>query len=168
MAEHGAGADSELERLARLERQNHRLRRLLVASAAVAVLALVAPAALHAQAKSRARAVIDGDKLVLRNADGQTVGFFGVDRNGFANLGFLDRKGNVRSSMGMDEHGNPALVLLDPQGNVRVTMAQSGETAAFLMFDRNKVVRLTSTVEADGTANFGLRDDKGEETWKPQ
>lgn len=167
MTEQDAATDGVTERLARLERQNRRLRWLFVAVAAAALSALVAPAAIQAAGKP-GKVAIEGDKLVLRNGDGKTVGFFGIDRDGYASLGFLDKNAKLRSTIGMDAEGNPAFVLLDGQANVRVTLAQSGQTAAFLLFDKEKTPRLTATIEADGSTNFGLVDAKGKESWKAQ
>jgi hypothetical protein len=159
-----------MRRIERIERQNRTLRRFVTTLAVLGVVGAVGLTTYEAASQQqqatpgRGRAVVEGDRFVLRNAEGRLVGAFGVNSEGTANLILLDKTEKVRATIGVNANGDPAFVFLTQAGKQRLTMADTASGPAMILMDKDEKVR--TVVAVDGEAGvFQIIDPNGNATW---
>jgi hypothetical protein len=138
----GSPAGKIEQRVARLERENRRLRFAVVAAllawGAVFLVGQAAPRkddAAPAVVKARAFRVVDGS--------GVPRAAFGANPDGVPYLTLSDAKGQVRATLYLADDGRPALSLNDRSGNPRAAIGLERTETGFIAFS----------------------DDKGKQTW---
>jgi hypothetical protein len=142
------------ERLARLERENRRIKLL----AGIAVLVLAGFALIGPSPESNENRA---ERFLLTDAAGKTRASLGVTAEG-PELLFLDENNRSRSSIGATADG-ARFRLFDAQGRVRARLAagQKGTELSFL--DSTGIARagLVLTAGLSGTPTLDLRDRTG-------
>jgi hypothetical protein len=172
-----------VERLARIERQNRRMKRGLVMLALVCgSILFVGYTSLEEQlqgVKNLHVTQLDVNQIAVRDASGQLRAWFGIadnetkilfyDENGRQRaglgltskyepaLGIFDGNNNTRIVLGMVE-GWPGLVMRDPQGQKRVALHSREDWATLTFFDRREKKR-ASIGAAKEAASVELLDE---------
>lgn len=152
-------------RIARIERQNRRLRWVLGVVVAASAAAIIGLPRIDAVSQSR---TVAAERFELRRPDGSLAGVFGVAASSAVTLALLDRQKRVRATIGVNELGNPGVVLISPSGQQRVTLADTPNGPAILLFDSGAKARWTAVVTAGGQPALQFLDAQGAVTWKAQ
>lgn len=100
-------------RLKRLERANARLG-VILAAAAIAALAWAAADPVGAQQMR----TLEGEKLLIRTAEGKIGAVISIGNDGAPNLDLIDRNGTFRVRLGVGSNGATRLELADEDGKV--------------------------------------------------
>jgi hypothetical protein len=152
------------ERIARLERDNRRLRLatgffcIVLAGVAVASMALAQTDPRRQPDKIVAR------ELELRDAKGRVFLRLGEDAGGNSGLALYDAKRNVLGRFGVKESGETAVDIFDRWGNARAGMAVSGDGVRgglYLRGSRDELHRVALSVSDEGLPLFVLYNKEG-------
>lgn len=155
--------DVILARLARLERENRRMK--------LAGLAITLPWIAIAMAAASGRddgpkaipKVVEAERFVLRDRDGKARAELFVDPDdGLAGLLLTTPDGETPIALAARPDGNAALGFRDKDGNDRGGLAVVPDGGMALMLkSQRETPRIALTIPADGTARLGLADGDG-------
>ncbi|HEY7675583.1 MAG TPA: hypothetical protein VIG69_00825 [Candidatus Methylomirabilis sp.] len=151
---HEGDLEALRERLARLERENRRVRR----TGAVVLAGLAAVVLLGQAAPGNVGRTVEAEQFVLRSADGKVRAVLHTRADGSPHLDFRDAAGNARASLGMlgDVAG---LSLTEAAGNGGVILHTQADGRPSLTFtDRNGGRRMTLFLTHDGSSTLAFSD----------
>jgi len=126
-----------LQRLDRLERENHRLKRI-----GALVVVVIAAVVLMGQARpSKVAKVIEAEKFVLRDTSGQVGAILFTLYGGSPHLEFRDKKGNLRITLGV-MFDVAHLSLFSENGNSAITLRALPDGSPHLqIYDKDRITR---------------------------
>jgi hypothetical protein len=142
------------ERLARVERENRRLRRI----GAVVLAGLAAVVLLGQAGPGNVGRTVEAEQFVLRDAGGKVRAVLHTRADGSPHLDFRDAAGGARASLGLlgDVAG---LSLTDKAGNGGVVLHTQLDGRPSLTFtDRNGGRRMTLFLSHDGSSTLAFSD----------
>lgn len=119
-------------RVEQLEQQNRFFKR-------ASVLVLLVTASLFFMGQKVRPTVIEGQKFILRDAQGQVRGGLAIDSRGIARLALADEEGKTHVTLSVNEDGRSGLYITDATGLIRAGLASL----------------------PDGTPDLGLADAQG-------
>ncbi len=141
-----------VRRMERLERQNHRLKR-------IGLCLLVITGATFWMGQARAPRIQEATKFVLKDVKGRNRAELGMHPEGAA-LVFLDSAGNSALSVGIHEEG-PGMILLDSRERRIAALSSTATGPILTLYDANGMKRLNLSVTGQGPA-LGLLGTGGE------
>jgi hypothetical protein len=140
------------ERLDGLERENRRLRGILMALLAGAV----GLGGLAVFPRERGGRKIETQQLVLRDREGRLRGTFGVDRDGLPSLKLYDHRGLEQVELGVQSDDFAALTLSN-RGAPRIMIDTSSlGYSSVRLFDAEQAEKATLVVKPDSTVGLRL------------
>ncbi|HEX6644534.1 MAG TPA: hypothetical protein VF037_07650 [Gemmatimonadales bacterium] len=156
-----------LERVADVERDNARLRRLSIASIVlVAVLAGLAVAIMVVSARyglpGTTADIVAARQLVIRDAQGLPRGLWGVDDSGAVRLILQDQGGQPRIRLSLLGDGAAGVTLIDSAGHNRAVLALLPDQAVTMaLADGTGKTRSVFGLSPDGNSNLLFADRTG-------
>ena len=174
------------ERVARLERQNRRLKQGLAAVVLVVAGAVIMGATkqtglgetIEAQAfvvkdkSGKIRALLGVSKsseptLQFYDKDGKWRAILGVNKDAEPTLQFYDKDGKRRAALGVTKDDESTLRLLDKDGKQRANLGVTKNGATFLsLLDTNEINRFAVTIFKENTALVGFYNAFGKAKWE--
>ena len=163
-----------VQRLDRLERKNHLLKK-----AGVAALSTIVAVVLMAQAlPSRVAKLVEAERFLVRDTAGKPRATLGLLPDGSPSLNLIDEDGNIRMAVGMKPEGSPSLNLYDKTQTNRAVLAtlpdgspalvlfnKAGETQALL--GSNFPMRIhPEDITTRPASSLVLFDKEGKVIWK--
>jgi hypothetical protein len=140
------------QRLAELEAENHRFRR-VAALAAFASLAAVGIGA----TTSTVPEIVAAKQFVVRDESGRTLAALGVDETGAAGLVVNDDGGTNRIALGLKPEGTAGLALKGEDGGLRGQLVTQPDGRSELsLHDDRGTPRAGIGLTAEGLPRFGL------------
>jgi hypothetical protein len=182
MVSESSELQSIVQRLSRVERQNHRLKKsgiiFLVGIAGMFLLGQASvrkvPAEIEAQkfilrdSQGRGRATLgftpedNSPALVLNQTDGTLGASIKIGPQGRSMLSLYDRGGNPRALLSLDTDGSAGLTLGDADGKARAGLAVTSEKSAGLIFYGNGENPLAVVgLARDGSPAIIFTDERG-------
>jgi hypothetical protein len=153
-------------RVDELERDNRRLRRrsLLLGGGVMTALGFSAVLLFTAATSdSRVADVIQANRFVLRDADGQIRGSFGLTPEGGSRMVLQDPTGRERMRMTLLADGSPGMSFTDSEGRSRVVLGfLPDETANLVFADRLGRTRAVFGLMPDESSTLVFADRHGD------
>ncbi len=135
-----------VQRLNRMERENHRWKWLVAVTLAVLGVGVV----LGQTTPRRVGKVLEAERFVLRDADGKNRAELGV-MDGASILFLNDKDGKPGVALSVLPDGPRMVTLLDKNGKTRsVLTARADGDSGLRLFDKNRMHRASLDVMADG------------------
>lgn len=176
--------DNVNERLARIERENRRMKMvgalMLALIAGVFLLAQTTPPTVQETVMAKSFTLVDGSGNIraalavkddgsagLRYYDleGKPRAFFDIGADGSPYLGFF-KDGKPRATFSTLADGTPGLWVYDKDGEGRAFLCTNEDGSPGLsLFDKDGKVRGAFGVLADGTPTLAFFDKDGKTTW---
>ena len=152
------------DRVDKLERHNGRLRIVNY----VLLAALLSIATMGANEFNVARKVIDAEKFILRDENGNIRGGFAVDpKNGSSTMVLADKNGKVRAELIVGPDGKAGLTLADTSGKARLTVGLREDGSPDIgLADKNGTPRIGIGVVGSGLPAMVLYDDEKKPIWR--
>ena len=146
-----SGLDILVKRVARLERQNSRYKRVgIVAFLAISTVTLMGQIPVNQEVRAQKFALYDAtgkNRAMLFTRDGQTI------------LAMADKDGEPRMTLVVAADGTPALGLFDKGDKLRAGLAvEKGSSRLALYPKETEKPRVLLTVDANGATRLGLID----------
>jgi hypothetical protein len=139
-------------RLEKVERQNS-----LMKIAGLVLLTLSAAAVLMGQAAPESK-IIEAERLVVRNVEGDQSAILGKDDKGRLGLHLYGAGGKMRSSLFLRSYGHAELVFSDRDGD---SMAWFSSQAGLSLYDENNVRRVSIGTFMAGCPSLHLNGEDG-------
>jgi hypothetical protein len=156
-----------MDRVATVERDNARLRRLsialilltgILAGLAVAIMVVSARYGLPGTTAD----IVAARQLVIRDASGLPRGLWGVDDSGAVRLILQDEAGQPRLRLSLLDDGAAGVTLIDSSGHNRAVLALLPDQAVTMaLADGTGKTRTVFGLDADGNSNLLFADRTG-------
>lgn len=155
--------DSANERLARLERENRRMR----IAGALILIAFVGIFLLGQATEPKVPGRVSTRQLDIVDKDGNVRISIGSDDAGYAAINLVDKQGKDRGSFGMDPDGTPAVVIGDAVGKLRADFGTDRDGAPMMrLFDSSGKIRVTIELDSGGQPALSLNDGDEKSIWR--
>jgi hypothetical protein len=105
--------------------------------------------------------LLEVERLVLVDAHGQAVAFFGTDAGGAPVFQLLDRAGQPRLALGVAGDGSPRVTLAGADGVQRAVIAECGGYVAVTLCDAAGTPRVGLSIGSDGDSAVWLGEADG-------
>jgi hypothetical protein len=148
-----------VRRLARLERQNLKLKHLWGAT----VLLVVALGLMGQSPPTNMPKIIEAERFTVRDANGMPRASWGIGPTGALVLGMNDKDGKTRITLGVEPDGSPSLDLRGKDGRRRLIMFVKGDDRPeLILFDDREKRRVGLIIDSKASSAGLLLSDTAE------
>ena len=162
-----AGREAFSARVAAVEADNRKLRRLSLALIGLTVIlaglavALMFVASRYGLPGTTAE-IVAAEQYVLRDPEGLPRGLWGTDEDGAMRLLFQDKGGQPRLRLSLLEDGGAGISLIDSAGHNRAVIALLPDQAvSVVLADGNGKTRTVFGLSPDGSSSLVFADGSG-------
>lgn len=150
-----------VQRVARIERQNRRLK-----GAGILAALLGCAGLLMGQSLPKSRTV-EAEAFVLRDAAGKAHAGLQLTPDGSVALALYDQAGTGRVAVRVKADGSPDVTLTDAKARTRLVLrVEPAGSPGLVLLDEAGTPRATLYVVADGSANLQLSDKNERVFWR--
>lgn len=141
-------------RVEHVERENRRLRRIMVAASAGAILALLGAARFREKPR-----IIEAERFMLYDKDGRIRALLDMTPDDTPTLAFYDKQGSNRARFIQLQDGSMGLSIFDKDEVQQLGMGVTKEGQPALSMDKDGKRRLGIGINPDGSVVVGIQDE---------